>query len=267
MKTARYAVLAIALVAGSLAWMLSRDVGGVGTTGDVVVEQTVAMQEVLVAAQDIKAGQSVSAGDLTWSSWPSDTAGPGLIIREDRPGAISELAGSVARGPFMSGEPLRESRLVQAGRGGYLAAILPPGMRAVSTRTSPQTGAGGFILPNDRVDVLLTRPDRTAAADPATEVYNRYISERILENIRVLAIDQTIEEQDGKSVVVGNVATLELTPDQVEILTRAQQQGDLSLALRSILDGSEETPAAATRQRGGSVNVVKFGTPSRVSTN
>ena len=117
-----------------------------------------------------------------------------------------------------------------------MAAILPSGMRAVSTEISPETGAGGFILPNDRVDVILSRrpkeDDKTATAPQPT-------SETILTNVRVLAIDQTVEEKNGQRVVVGKTATLEIAPRQAETLTQSRQLGTLSLALRSLLDASK----------------------------
>ena len=120
-----------------------------------------------------------------------------------------------------------------------MAAILPSGMRAVSTEISPETGAGGFILPNDRVDVILSRRDQgqrqPRAPRPPT-------SETILTNVRVLAIDQTVEEKNGQRVVVGKTATLELAPRQAETLALARQTGTLSLALRSLLDASKNTP-------------------------
>jgi pilus assembly protein CpaB len=112
-----------------------------------------------------------------------------------------------------------------------MAAILPTGMRAVSTEISPETGAGGFILPNDRVDVLLSKREKNADRPGAPDVVN---SEIILANIRVLAIDQAPKEKDGQNTVVGKTVTLELKPEQAETLARARQSGTLSLALRSI---------------------------------
>ena len=139
---------------------------------------------------------------------------------------------------------------MKADGSGFMAAILPTGMRAVSTEISPETGAGGFILPNDRVDVILSErkknPDRTGSA----EVVN---SEIILTNIRVLAIDQAPKEKDGQNAVVGKTVTLELKPEQTETLARARQSGTLSLALRSIADvnivesnADDQTRSAAT---------------------
>ena len=138
-----------------------------------------------------------------------------------------------------------------------MAAILPSGMRAVSTQISPETGAGGFILPNDRVDVILTRRDREAEKATGSEVQT---SETVLSNIRVLAIDQSVEEKSGgQKVVVGKTATLEMTPSQAETLTLSRQLGSLSLALRSITDSSGEETKPDDNARRGSVNIVRFG--------
>src|SRR2546425_4214108 len=146
-----------------------------------------------------------------------------------------------------------------------MAAILPTGMRAVSTEISPETGAGGFILPNDRVDVILSRrpkdADRKADAEPAS-------SETILTNVRVLAIDQTVEEKNGQRVVVGKTATLEVSPRQAETLALSRQLGTLSLALRSLVDfNSKDGPAPDDGGgRRGSVNIVRFGVTTPTTT-
>lgn len=259
MKVARIAVLAIAIVAGFIAWSMARNAGS--DDGEpVIVERTVETDQVLVAARDLQPGMRLAEADLAWQEWPRGNVNAGFIVRSETPEAPAEVAGSVARGSFVEGEPIRHGKLVRAEDGGYLSAVLPAGMRAVATATSPQTGAGGFILPNDRVDVILIRRD-----DGSEGPGNGYSSETILRNIRVLAIDQTVEDQDGRNVVVGNVATLALRPEQAEVLTMAQQAGDISLALRSIMDG-DELAEAAPRQS-DSVNVVKFGVRSRARTN
>ena len=143
---------------------------------------------------------------------------------------------------------MREAKLIKADGSGFMAAILPSGMRAISTEISPETGAGGFILPNDRVDVILSRRDREAEKQAGVDVHT---SETILSNVRVLAIDQTVEEKNGQRVVVGKTATLELTPRQAETLALSRQLGTLSLALRSLADANapsaaEDEPAATT---------------------
>jgi pilus assembly protein CpaB len=139
-----------------------------------------------------------------------------------------------------------------------MAAILPSGMRAVSTEISPETGAGGFILPNDRVDVILSRRAGNADAKGGSAP----TSETILTNVRVLAIDQAVEEKNGQRVVVGKTATIELTPRQAESLAQSRQLGTLSLALRSLLDASKPEPEPEARGK-GEINTVRYG----VSTN
>jgi len=170
---------------------------------------------------------------MQWQSWPAATASNNFIRRSDRPEATTQIAGSIARYPFIAGEPIREVKLVKANGSGFMAAVLPGGMRAVSTEISPETGAGGFILPNDRVDVILSRHEKNPDRTNSTDVI---ISEVVLSNIRVLAIDQAPREKDGQNSVVGKTATLELKPAQAELLARARQSGTISLALRSMLD-------------------------------
>ena len=138
-----------------------------------------------------------------------------------------------------------------------MAAILPTGMRAVSTEISPETGAGGFILPNDRVDVLLSKRDEVRTRVDADLIS----SEIILTNIRVLAIDQAPKEKEGMNALVGKTVTLELKPEQAETLARSRQSGTLSLALRSIADVN--VVESAIRRTGSeaepSINVVRYG--------
>jgi pilus assembly protein CpaB len=139
-----------------------------------------------------------------------------------------------------------------------MAAILPTGMRAVSTQISPENGAGGFILPNDRVDVILTRRDANAEKGGGGDART---SETVLTNIRVLAIDQNVEEKNGQKVVVGKTATLELSPAQAETLVLSQQIGSLSLALRSVTDATQKDAPVDDENSGkkNSVNVIRFG--------
>ena len=159
---------------------------------------------------------------------------------------INQLAGSIARSPFFAGEPIREAKLIKAKGSGYMAAILPSGMRAISTDITPETGAAGFILPNDHVDVILSRRDREAEKAAGVEVHT---SETILSNVRVLAIDQTVEEKSGQRVVVGKTATLELSPRQAETLVLSRTMGQLSLALRSLVDASATSARRRRRTR------------------
>ncbi|HEY4773877.1 MAG TPA: Flp pilus assembly protein CpaB, partial [Xanthobacteraceae bacterium] len=214
----------------------------------------------LVAKTDIAVGQALAPQDLQWQRWPAASASAAFVRRNERPDAPGELAGTIARSPIATGEPVREARLIKAKGSGYLAAILPSGMRAISTDISPETGAGGFILPNDRVDVILSRRDREAERAGAAETY---VSETILGDVRVLAIDQTIEEKNGQRVVVGKTATLELTQRQAEMLALSRQLGTLTLALRSLADAGPSKPSAGAEAKdtgaSGRVNMVRFG--------
>src|SRR5262249_48047256 len=161
---------------------------------------------------EIGLGQTVKADDLQWQTWPTASASGVFIKRSDRPNAATEIAGMIARSPFIAGEPIREQKLVKADGSGFMAAILPTGMRAVSTEISPETAAGGFILPNDRVDVIMTRRLKNPDNPNQPEVV---VSELLLTNIRVLAIDQAPKEKEGQSTVVGKTVTLELKPEQI----------------------------------------------------
>jgi pilus assembly protein CpaB len=223
---ARLAVLAISLVAAGLAAYLA---SGSEQAPVAAVVQPPAV-EVLVAKSDIGLGQTVTAEKLQWQAWPHSTTSANFIRRSERPNATTQLAGSIARAPFVEGEPIRDAKLVPLNGTGFMAAILPTGMRAISTPISPEIGAGGFILPNDRVDVILSKRDKNT---------DSVRSQVILRNMRVLAIDQAPKEKDGQNAVIGRTATLEATPEQAETLARAHMRGTLSLALRSITDGEQ----------------------------
>jgi pilus assembly protein CpaB len=254
MNTARIVVLAIAIGAGGIAAYLAS--GSDNQPAAPAPTAQLDTVDILVAKGDIGLGQSVKPEDLQWQSWPAASASSSFISRANRGEAIREITGSIARAPFIAGEPIREQKLVKSDGSGFMAAILPKGFRAISTEISPETGAGGFILPNDRVDVILSRRDR----NPDKNGPDLISAEIILTNIRVLAIDQAPKEKDGTSAIVGKTVTLELKPEQAETLARSRQSGTLSLALRSITDVNmvEAAPEEAVK-RSTSINVVRFG--------
>jgi pilus assembly protein CpaB len=234
MKAARIVVLVVAVAAGGVAAFLASGPSKEPAPAPAPAPVTqIDIVEILVAKTDINMGQVVAAQDIQWQVWPASAANSNFLRKSDRPDAIQQLTGSIARAPFVTGEPIREAKLIKANGSGFMAALLPSGMRAISTEISPETGAGGFILPNDRVDVILTRRDR--AAEKITGIES-LVSETILTNVRVLAIDQAIEEKNGQRVVVGRTATLELSPVQAETLAVSRQRGTLTLALRSLID-------------------------------
>ena len=263
MNTARIVVLTIALGAGGVAAYLAS-----GTDKKTVASEPAAQLptvDVLVARADIGLGQSLKPDDLQWQTWPASSTGNNFIRRGERPDAATQVAGWIARAPFIAGEPIREQKLVRADGSGFMAAILPTGMRAISTEISPETGAGGFILPNDRVDVILSKREKGTDKN-GPDVIN---SEVILSNVRVLAIDQAPKEKDGQNAVVGKTVTLELKAEQAETLARSRQAGTLALALRSLADLNlvETIPDESTApKRGESIKVVRYGVQSETTT-
>lgn len=259
MKAARLIVLGVALAAGGVAAMLASGSRQPEAPKE-AAPPPLATVDVLVAKSDLGTGQVISAQDITWQTWPAASAGPGFIKKTDRPDAITQLVGAIVRTPLAAGEPIRDTKVVVAKGSGFMAAILPHGMRAISLDVAPDTGAGGFILPNDHVDVLLTRRDKAAEKSTGVE---KYISETILKNVRVLAVDQVLGEKDGQKVVIGKTATIELNPRQTEMLALSRQLGTISLVLRSLLDSQSSSPEGGeddeNDSRGRAMNTIRFG--------
>jgi pilus assembly protein CpaB len=251
MNRARIVVLSIALGAGGLAAYLASGSREAPAPAPVAQIPTV---DILVAKADIGLGQSVKPDDLQWQAWPQATSG-NFISRASKAEAVKEFTGSIARSPFIAGEPIREQKLVKSDGSGFMAAILPAGYRAISTEISPETGAGGFILPNDRVEVILSKREK----NPDSKGPDLTTSEIILTNVRVLAIDQAPKEKEGTSSMVGKTATLELKPEQAETLARARQGGVLTLALRSIVDVNAVEKVEEQISRSEGLNIIRYG--------
>jgi pilus assembly protein CpaB len=262
MKRAQVMGLTIAGGAGLLAFMLMRSM----TSGPVEPKQVavpVNATEVLVARQNIPLGAMTKDTDFRWQTWPADAVTPAFITQADGPKAMASVTGAIARSPLLEGEPVSRNKLIKAGQGGVLAAILPSGMRAISTRIKEETSAGHLILPNDRVDVLLTRRLR------GQNNSEQYVTDTLFRNVRVLAIGQEIDSKEGTKAANGaaNTATLELTPQQTETLALANSMGEISLALRSIADGDPNgtgpTAESLDNNRGNAVQILRYGVPSR----
>lgn len=241
----RLAILALSLGSGSLATALMLDSEDTGRAVASVTEPVVAvpMREVLVAETDLAHGDIVTSGSLRWQSWPESAVGGAFLVREEQPEAPTDLTGRFVRGGFSAGEPIRMERMVETDAR-LLSSTLPEGRRAVALRVSAESTAGGFVLPNDRVDVLLTA---TENADGESRAASRVIAR----NVRVLAIDQLADSADTDAVI-GSTATLELAERQVEVVLSAAASGMLSLALRSAADHhliEAEPEAIATRDR------------------
>ena len=260
MKLFRVLVLVIALVAGGIAAYLALNLGPGTAPAPTVVELApqIQSQDVLVAAADIGQGEKLTPENVRWQRWPDDAMNGNYIQKQTRPDAVEQLQNSIVRSQFVAGEPIREVKLARP-ESGFLSAILPPGMRAIAVRISAQNTAGGFILPGDRVDVIQTVAQQTSADEPAENV-----SRTILANIKVLAIDQTVGEEEGEANVVGKTATLELEPAQVEQITAAEASGTLSLALRSIADTDEIV--SSREKQSGTVRIFRGGRSQVVTT-
>lgn len=255
MKPVRIIILAVAVASAAMAGLLAMKLtrGPARQMAEPLIERAPTVN-VLVASKSLPVGSRLGGDAVHWMAWPKDGVVDGLITEENRPSAIEDLTGAVVRLPIFNGEPVRSEKVADSSSR-IMSSLLPAGKRAVATEITVATGAGGFILPNDRVDVIMVRKSDG----------DLYLTETVLSNVRVLAIDQQVEEKDdGSKSVVGTTATLELTPDQSKVMTVAQQMAErISLALRSVADAQESDTAAADYLLSGdgqpSIQVIKSG--------
>ncbi|MNH89576.1 SAF domain protein [compost metagenome] len=287
MKPAKIAVICIAALAAIGLALVVRAMGspsGQPAASAAAAVETRPMAKVLVAARDLEPGRRLADADLSWKDWPVEDLNPlfitdgatplptaegaaaedaaadaksGVVERAAKavaevnaPGAKADYIGAVVREPILAGEPLVARKIVRAGDSGYMAAYLEPGMRAMAIRVTVETAAGGFILPGDRVDVLLTREVKSASAEAGG---TKFAAATVMRNVKVLAIDQSTRAAEDEQAVVGATATLELTGRDAEILALAKSEGELSLVLRSYADTagpSGHVPGAVRRGAG-----------------
>lgn len=263
MKRAQIIGIAVAGVCGLASFFLMKSI--VSKPREVQKEVHTEAAEVLVARSDISLGTVTTEASFRWQIWPQDAVPPGAVTRRGDANSAKDLAGGIARAPILAGEPITRIKLVKAGEGGVLASILPQGMRAISTKITDDTAVGKMILPNDHVDVILTRRQKSKAGE-------EHVSDTLFRNVRVLAIGQQLEAKEGKKGADGTTATLELDPVQAESLALAKTQGEISLALRSIADfnrdgvGTNEPKVAKGKDasRSDSMRIIKYGNKSRV---
>lgn len=271
MNVARVAVLGIAVVTAGLAAFLMRNVvSSEGPAEAAMQAEVLNATKVLVAGRDLGLGETIRAEDLAWQSWPEDGLSSTFINRKTTPNAQNDWAGAFVRSPLVAGEPISRGKVARPDGAGVMSTILDPGMRAVGIEISAQTGAGGFILPNDRVDVILTYRHKMRVEGRQVDAVD---SATIMENIRILAIDQTFRDQDGQQVVVGRTATLEMPGPFAETLALAEAMGNLSLSLRSVMDptgkANDLQPRLAAsfgrdgKQDSDSVSFVRYGRKSK----
>ena len=300
MNPARIIVICVAAVAAIGLALAVRAMGSPSNAPTAVATAAAVparpMAKVLVAAKDLQPGQRLTESDMAWKEWPADEVNPAFItdgsvplpsaVAEEPPaarpeGAVasvtrvaanlaagnskSDYAGSVVREPILAGEPIVSRKIVRAGDSGYMAAYLVPGMRAMAIRVTVETAAGGFILPGDRVDVLLTRETTLSNMGAQESDRSKFASSTVMQNIKVLAIDQSTRADDDEQAVVGATATLEVGPRDAEALALAKSEGELSLVLRSSADtgGPSGRAAPATRQA-SAVRIYRGGAPEVV---
>jgi len=306
MKPARIAVICIAAVSAIGLAFVVRAMGS--PSGEPAAVATAApvparpMAKVLVAARDLAPGQRLADADLEWKDWPVDEVNPAFITDGSVPvpapsaagaettdatattesavarvtrtatdiatgGAKADYFGSVVREPILAGEPIISRKIVRAGDSGYMAAYLDPGMRAMAIGVSVESAAGGFILPGDRVDVIVTVEREGGSAED--EGRAKFASRIVMQNVKVLAIDQSTRAGDDQQAVVGATATLEVAPNDAEILALAKAAGTLSLVLRSYADtagpsGRVSNPPQPS-ERSRAIRVFRGGEPQVVN--
>jgi pilus assembly protein CpaB len=188
--------------------------------------------KVLVATADIPAGSFVRVDkNIGWAEWPKANISPSFIMQEAH--KIDEYNGGVARRDIIAGEPLSGASVVKSNEGGFMSAVLASGKRAVSIAVNSTSGNAGFIFPGDRVDLIMTHklPDNTLA------------SETFIEDLRVLAIDQMLNNPDNRAVIAKTI-TLEVSPKQAEMINVAISIGTISVSLRSLAQGNDAKPEA-----------------------
>src|ERR1700761_6215953 len=257
MNTQRLVVLGLAVVAAGGAALLVRGMLGGGTPP--VAAKTaplVPMSKVLVASSNLGPGEALKPELVRWEKWPTAAVEAAFITHEAARGEENAVKGTVVRAPILSGQPIVSNAIVHGDQSGFMAATLSDGMRAISIPISPYSGAGGFILPNDRVDVLLTRKSEGNVM--------RGFAKTIVTNLRVLAVDQTYRQEKDTRTVVGKTATVEVTPEQAELIAGAGMGGVLSLSLRPLSDANvANADDAARRHRSisaeGPVSVIRYG--------
>lgn len=194
----------------------------------------VTVTRILAATGEIPFGTRLTSDNFKWVEWPSEIVSGEFIAESNRSEAIMELTGSVARSVIFENEPISERKLVKPGTQGLMATMLKAGMRAVTTRISVDTAAGGFIQPGDRVDIILTTSMTPSAAVQARQGPSQiFTASTIFENVRVLAIDQTFSTSaESGASVIGSTATFEMSQEDSEVLQEAVAQGDITLTLR-----------------------------------
>ena len=259
METRKIIILGAMLVLGGGVFFLMQNLNTAPPPPSAVAERIVEVEKVeyvpvLAVDADLSTGQRITEDVLTRIQWPAEALTANLINLEDQPDANAEFVNSLARQPLAQGETLTRSKVIMAGDSGIMAALLAPGMRAVTTRISVDTAAGGFIQPGDRVDIILRenfalRRDNSRDGNQrsSAERNSLFLAQTLFENVKVLAIDQTFSTgPESGAAIPGSTATFELSQPDSELLQEAEGYGDIYLTLRGV-NGSGRTGRSAAR--------------------
>ncbi|MFY9287237.1 MAG: Flp pilus assembly protein CpaB [Alphaproteobacteria bacterium] len=248
--------MTLLIIAGIIAFctvLVARSLMTPQAQNEVAVVKTT---EIIAAARDLPVGTILKETDLKWIQWTAESDTSQLFVKGKDD--MTRATGAILRDGVRTGEPILSSRIVQPRNNGFLAAVLAPGMRAISVTLAPSSEVAGFIFPGDRVDVILTHVFSRKDSDTFNE---RRVSETVLSDVRVLALDQ---KSDGMSTdpKIAQLATLEVTPKQAEKLSLAADiagtpganaRGNITLSLRSLAREEDEALAAM----GGTTPTIK----------
>ncbi len=271
MSARQLIVLAVAFIAAIAALLVIRNMGNSARPTQAAASEIPAAR-VLVAARDIPQGAALAPADLVWRTFPPESMNQGFVQEQNQPSAPSDMAGWVTRRPFLAGEPITIGSIIARNERGFMAAQLAPGFRAVSIEIESGTAAGGYIQPNDRVDVIVTSRVEVQRESGGGEEEIR--TDVVLEDVRVMAIGEHVQTQAGGQAperAQGDFAVLELSADDAQTIAFADALGSLSLALRGVeveppglrVASAARRGAGAmaqnVRQMGGSVRVHQYG--------
>jgi pilus assembly protein CpaB len=285
MGSARIALLAVAAIAAiGLAFIVRGMVTPKRPEAVAAAPPPQPVVQVLVAKRELPIGTRLTPADLGWQPWPADALNAAFVTDGAAPalpakmpdkavqkaarvandlvmpqGAMQAFEGAIVKEALAEGEPVVARKVVRAGQSGFMAVVLQPGMRAMAVPINAETAAGGFILPGDRVDVLQSRTDSNAGS-------KTMLTEVLMRNVRVLAIDQNIEPAKDSRTIVGGVATLEIPAADLEVIARGKAQGEMQLALRSYADiGGAPGRGVASRASAQGVRVFRAGQVTEVA--
>jgi pilus assembly protein CpaB len=289
MNPVRLAILLVAAVAAVGLALLLRNMATKPKSSTPVVASAPAaakpVTRVLTAARDLEIGVRLAPADMAWQDWPVESLNPAYITDGVAPApkadgaaaaantastvakdlvtgggqALQALAGSVVKEPILKGEPILARKIVKGGEGGYMAVVLAPGMRAMSVPVNAETGAGGFVQPGDRVDLIESHQDSQKKGGQGFD------TSTVVSNVRVLAVDQNTDPAKNGKSIVGATVTLEIPAPVVEVVAEAKARGGVMLALRSYADMAGGAGRGGAAMSGGPVRVFKGGQLNEVT--